>query len=47
MRWIIQLTSLSLVALLLASCNPPTNASGHPDSLRSKPFWERNDQRDR
>jgi hypothetical protein len=47
MQRLIQLTTLIAVALLLASCKPPSNAGGHPDSLHSKPFWERNEQRDR
>jgi hypothetical protein len=45
MRQLSQLTVLIALALLLASCKPPTNAGGHPDSLHSKPFWERDDQR--
>jgi hypothetical protein len=47
MKRLHQLSMLLALAVLLASCKTPSYSSGHPDSPRSGPFWERNDQRDR
>jgi len=41
-----RLAVLAAVALLLASCHPPSYSSAYPDARNSGPFWEREEQRD-
>lgn len=41
-----RLAAFAAIALLLASCHPPTYASAYPDARNSGPFWEREEQRD-
>lgn len=41
-----RLVLLGAIALLLASCQPPSYSQGYPDSRNSGPFWQREEQRD-
>lgn len=41
-----QLITLVVLAAFLVACSPPRYESAHPDSLRSGPFWQREEQRD-
>lgn len=46
MNHLSRLTALAVLALLLASCKPPSYSSAYPDARNSGPFWEREEQRD-
>ncbi len=46
MKRLFQLSVLLTLAVFLTSCKPPSYEQGHPDSRRSGPFWEREEQRD-
>lgn len=41
-----RLLALVVLATFLVACSPPRYESAHPDSLRSGPFWQREEQRD-
>ena len=41
-----RLAVLAAVALLLASCHPPSYSQAYPDARNSGPFWTREEQRD-